>query len=269
MKRNKRYLVMGISLLLVIVCISCIYAFTRPKKVILVLKDNMQEKLIEYGETLEPKIEDYLDLSNLSQKEKDEVLKLSTINYDIKNEEGKGYPAVGEYPITIQYKEETIKSQLIVKDSIAPVFNEIKSVEWIVGEQFDYNQYIKVTDLSLTSIEYQTDQVNLKKTGNYKVQMKAIDAYDNQTIKELSVKIIAKPTSEQVTKVVVDKKKGAVSVQVTQKEVKQEPVKTTDVQKTESKPSQPAKPTKPSQPVKPSQPTSPKEIIELKVPYIN
>lgn len=265
MLKRKKHITIGLSLVAVIFCISCLYAFTRSKKPLLVLKENMQQQVIEYGENMTLKLEDYLDLSALSKEEKNDVLKNTVMQADIDNEEGKDYPAVGEYPIIIRYKEESIECQMIVKDTTAPVFNNMNSFEFIVDEEFDYSQYIKATDLSSITMDYQTQQVNSHKVGSYTAKVIAIDRYSHQTEKEISVKVIAKPTSDQEAKTIVDKKKGTVAVQIINKEKKETEVKKAETVKTEVPKKETTKPETPS--TKPEE--TPKEVIELSVPYIN
>lgn len=265
MIKRKKHVTIVLCLVVVIFCISCIYAFTRPKKPLLVLKDDMHQQVIEYGEKITLKLEDYLDLSTLLEEEKTDVLKNTVMQANISNEEGKDYPAVGEYPILIDYKEESVESQLIVKDTVAPVFNNMSAFEFVVDEEFDYSQYIKANDLSSVTIDYQTQQVNSHKVGSYTAKVIATDSYSHQTEKEILVKVIAKPTSDQEAKTIVDEEKGTVKVQITNKEKKETEVKKTETPKQEAPKQEVPKTETPA--TKPEE--TPKEVIELSVPYIN
>lgn len=245
----KRYKKLGIIsvVVVIVVVMAAIYFMMQPSKTYLVVKQ--KDWVVEYGNTLDTKLETYLDFKELDVSDKEDVLKHAKIGVDVKNEENKEYPAVGKYTVRIRYKEEVVESKIEVKDTIAPEFNSFQSVEFLQGTDFDYNKYVQATDLSGATIEYALDTVNKDEPGEYTVKMVASDPYQNKTEKLLSVKVIALPNENQEAKVIEDLENGAIYV-----EIKEKP-----------KPVETPKPQVPNTPV--SQPTG--KVIEIQTPYIN
>lgn len=55
---------------------------------------------------------------------------------------------------------------MIVKDTTAPVFNEINEVSFEEGtENYDFNQEIKATDLSNVDLQYDLSSLDVNKAG--------------------------------------------------------------------------------------------------------
>ncbi|MFR1296853.1 MAG: hypothetical protein ACLSBH_16345 [Coprobacillus cateniformis] len=101
----------------------------RNKSQAIVLKN--KSLTLEYGELLSMEITDYLDLDQ-TKKEMISDIKMDTSAIIYEN--GKDYPAIGNYKIILSYKNEKATLQLYVKDTIAPVFKDfITEVEFMKG----------------------------------------------------------------------------------------------------------------------------------------
>ena len=101
-----------------------------------------------------------------------------------KNETEKEYPAIGEYQLTLKNDDQERKIKVIVTDTIAPVFNDIKEIyEVEYGKKFDLKN-IKAEDLS--SVDYTLDDssVNYKKAGTYDAIVIAKDSSYNESKKK-------------------------------------------------------------------------------------
>ena len=105
-----------------------------------------------------------------------EIIKKETkITDNLKNEDQKDYPAIGNYTINIKYQDQKLKKKVIVKDTTAPVFNEINEVSFEEGtENYDFNQEIKATDLSNIDLQYDLSSLDINKAGDYQIKVQEI-----------------------------------------------------------------------------------------------
>ena len=86
---------------------------------------------------------------------------------------------------------------MIVKDTTAPVFNEINEVSFEEGtENYDFNQEIKATDLSNVDLQYDLSSLDINKAGDYQIKVFAKDSSGNQAEKEITVHVKEKPKQE-------------------------------------------------------------------------
>ena len=243
---EKKILVFALVFVLGIVLV--IYFILQPEKTLLVVNEKASKGIIvEYGNTIDTDVEKYVNKELLENKDKKEI----KVETNAKNEEGKEYPAVGKYKITITYKKEKVECNVEVKDTVAPTFNNFQSLEFIQGTDFDYNKYVKAEDLSKVEITYDTSTINKAVPGDYSLKMLASDLY-NTTEKVLAVKVVAKPTEQQDVKVVEDIENGMVKVIVS------------DKPKVEA-----SKPVVETKPQTPNQSSNTGFVIELSTPYIN
>ncbi|HKK95504.1 MAG TPA: hypothetical protein VJ916_04150 [Anaerovoracaceae bacterium] len=145
---------------------------------------------IEYGETLDVHFEDYIDTSILSDEEKQEVMKNTTItsNVDFKDK----VLEIGEYLITYKYygeeKNEVRKIKVNVADTLPPEFNEVSVIKTSVGKQINYSEHIEATDYAgIDSIKYYAEDVNFDRAGEYKLLVIAKDVNGNVAEKKIDV----------------------------------------------------------------------------------
>lgn len=142
----------------------------------------------EYGEVIELEPSDLID-TNKKEILDSVVIDLSTLTI----EEGKDYPEVGEYTVEFTYKtmfkEKSGKVKVNVEDTVKPeINNKQEQIEVNFEESdHDFNQYFEVSDLSETTVEIDTSQVDFNTAGEYTAYICATDAHDNETEKEFKV----------------------------------------------------------------------------------
>ena len=152
----------------------------------------IKEVYLEYGEKPDLSIENYVILEGLTTKEKEDVLQHSKVEIvELKIETDKTYPMLGNYQVKVTYKNTTIETNLIVQDTIAPVFNEVEKIEIVQNtEGYDYAGSITAEDLQAVTYEYQTDSVDIHKVGEYQMLVIAKDVSGNKVEKEFLVVVI-------------------------------------------------------------------------------
>lgn len=138
---------------------------------------------VEYGSQIDKNVSTYLDNDKDVLKE----VKLSGIP---DNEKDKDYPSVGEYELTLTYKDDTKNAQKVkvnVKDTNAPKFEDVKDKYTLdYGKKLSTDDF-KATDLSKVTITLEDKDVNYKKAGTYKATIIAKDESNNETKKEIEV----------------------------------------------------------------------------------
>lgn len=163
----------------------------------------LKEVKIEYGEEVSYNILDYLDRDALNKEKQDDIIKNAKISIsDLEFEDKKVYPKINTYEVLVEYLKETYKTQLIVVDTVAPVFNDVKKIELDQGNQdYDFSKNIKASDLQTITYDFQKDKINFKKAGSYIMKALAKDASGNETSKDITVIIkeqkTTKPTSQE------------------------------------------------------------------------
>lgn len=194
--KTKKIVLAG--LVVVILCISGfgVYALTKEKEIVLSLKKDKETIAVEYGDAINPTLEEYLDLSELDKNDKSKVLKESKLESTLKNEEGKDYPGIGEYEITFTLKKSKVVSRVAVKDTVAPVFNDVNDVSFEEGTDFNYAEKINATDLSKVEVTFDSSAVNKDLPGEYVTKTLAKDVSGNETTKDIKVVVTAKPVIE-------------------------------------------------------------------------
>ncbi|MGN1182002.1 MAG: N-acetylmuramoyl-L-alanine amidase [Faecalibacillus sp.] len=184
-----------ILIVLVSLVIGGVFYLTREKDLSFELKNN-KDLIVEYGQNIEFSFEDIIQTKQYSKEELKEVKKETKITDNIKNEEGKEYPAIGEYIIKCKYSGQTLQKKVLVKDTTKPVFNDINEVSIIINtKDYDYSSFIQATDLSKVEVTFDTKNVDITKVGDYKVIATAKDISGNCESKEITVHIKKANTS--------------------------------------------------------------------------
>lgn len=145
----------------------------------------------EYGKPISITKEDIFSQKDL-KRIKDFKIDLS----GIKNEKDKEYPEAGNYECNVTYSKwfipHTSSIQIQVEDTTKPKFSKFSDiVEIPLGsdQNFDFSSYFLAEDLSETSIQYKTEEVDFLNPGDYKMMIIASDAYDNSIEKECIVRV--------------------------------------------------------------------------------
>lgn len=143
---------------------------------------------IEYGTSISSDLNDYVDLP-------DEIMANITFSLDFSNEDGKEYPAVGEYKGTISYKEANLDIQIEVKDTTAPEFVDfMDELTFSIGEELDLKSIFTILDLSEVTLD-QEGTYDANTEGEYPIKVIATDLYGNETVKEVTIIFKEKATT--------------------------------------------------------------------------
>ena len=115
---------------------------------------------------------------------------------DIKNEKDKEYPEVGNYECKVTYSKwfipHTSSIQIQVEDTTKPKFSKFSDVVEIPldsDQNYDFSSYFLAEDLSETSIQYKTEEVDFLNPGDYRMMIIASDTYGNSIEKECIVRV--------------------------------------------------------------------------------
>lgn len=185
---KKKVLLIIVIILILLIC-SMIGILTFIKQ-----RDNeislvQDEVIIEYGETYNPTLDELIDLNkfNFINTEKIEIASF------IENEDGKEYPSVGEYEITVKYKDRDLLQKVKVIDTVSPELSIQESIEIPNGTDlstYNFKDFIKTSDLSELK-EYNIDfsNVNSSVSGKYTAKISIEDIYSNKTEKEFEIVI--------------------------------------------------------------------------------
>lgn len=200
--RNKK-IIAGISVFAVILASTLgIYALTKDNLPDFVLSDSKAIKL-EYGDKYSVNGMKLLNTEGMDDEDK-KILKngLSTKS-NFKYEDGKDYPAVGEYKITMTFNDNTLVKKVKVADTTAPELNtEYRSIDIVKGT--DLNSYdfgglnlFSATDLSPVEVGYDSSAIDTNTVGTYVLKTTARDSSGNETVKEMTTNITEAPNENQ------------------------------------------------------------------------
>lgn len=170
--------VVSIVIVLAIIISSCfIWQNSQAIKLI------ANTKTIEYGEIYTPNLKDFVEEKNI---------KNYSIDGNIPNEEGKEYPAIGEYKLIVKKNKESQEVVLKVKDTVAPAFAEdiVTTISTVVNAPLDdvtVQFKDKITDLDDVKVTVNGANVNYGVAGEYKSELIATDESGNTSKKEIIV----------------------------------------------------------------------------------
>lgn len=195
-------------IIFVVICLTVIVISIINKKDLLKLKKGSMN--VEYGQSVSTDLNDYLDLSDLSNKEKKDVLKNTKYKSNVKNEletitnqdgtisqKDRGFAKIGDYKITLTYQNEVEIIKVKVRDTVTPQLSGPDNIEIIQGTDlttFDFKSLISATDLSQLNdviIDYSAIDTNI--LGEYKVKASVEDVNKNKAEKEFKVTVVVAP----------------------------------------------------------------------------
>lgn len=141
LSKKSKVIISVVSILIVLaIIISSCFIWQNSQAIKLITNT----KTIEYGEIYTPNLKDFVEEKKLNDK--------YSIDGNIPNEEGKEYPAIGEYKLIVKKNKQGQEVVLKVKDTVAPAFAEdiVTTISTAVNTPLDdvTAQYKdKVTDL--------------------------------------------------------------------------------------------------------------------------
>ena len=201
MKKKIFIVFIVVCILLMISGIGVISFVNERNKSISLLQENI---VIEYGNTYYPVISELIDLTRYHFINLEDVI----LETNIENEEGKEYPAVGEYEVNINYKNINLKQRIEVKDTIAPEISIKDNIEIPFETDlatYNFQELMSVSDLSkINDYDIDTNNVNVNSSGEYIAKVSVTDIYLNKTEKEFKVKVQEKVQEEKTEEIVKD-----------------------------------------------------------------
>ncbi len=171
--------IVSIVVVLAIIITSCFIWQNQNIKLI------SNTKTIEYGEKYIPNLSDFVEEKNVNK---------YSIDGNIPNEEGKDYPAIGEYKLTVKKNKKSEEVTVKVKDTIAPTFAEdtITTISTTLNTPLDDVTEMfkdKVTDLDDIKVTLNSANVNYAQAGEYKSELVATDESGNTSQKQITVTV--------------------------------------------------------------------------------
>ena len=107
MSKTKKIVAMASVIVAILIGTVGIYAFTKEHSPQFSLKDNKTIKL-EYGEKYSVDEMDLLDTKKMKDEDKKTLKKGLKVRTNFKYEDGKDYPAIGDYEITMIFNEKKL-----------------------------------------------------------------------------------------------------------------------------------------------------------------
>ena len=214
-------------IIFVVICLTVIVISIINKKDLLKLK--AESINVEYGQSVSTDLNDYLDFSDLSNKEKKDVLKNTKYKSNVKNElktitnqdgtisqKDRGFAKIGDYKITLTYQHEVETIKVQVRDTVTPQLSGPDNIEIIQGTDlttFDFKSLITATDLAqLNDIIIDYSAIDTNTLGEYKVKVSVEDVNKNKAKKEFNVTVVVAPLvieQESTTNTTTNKKGNA------------------------------------------------------------
>ena len=231
--KTKKITAICIVVALVIACVGGIIYATRDKTPSLVLKKD--KFTVEYGEAFNTDFKTLVDTKNLNEEDIHYLQHNVKIKSNVKNEvetvinqdgttseKDKGYAKVGDYKITLTYKNKDITVAVKVKDTVAPELTIPENVEIVQGTDlatFDFKSLITATDLAqLNDVQIDYSTVDVNNPAEYKAKASVEDVNKNKTEKEFKVTVVATdPNVETTTEIITDPATGQKKSVVTTK----------------------------------------------------
>ncbi len=199
-----------------------IYAFTRDTLPKFILKDKKTIKL-EYGEKYSVNGMRLLNTKGMDDEDKKILKNGLRIKSNFKYENGKDFPAIGEYEITMFFNDETLVKKVKVADTTAPELStEYSSVDIVKATNlttYDFSSLFSTTDLSPVEVNFGTDTIDANTVNSYILKAVAKDSSNNESFKDLTINITEAPNENQelITEIVTNED-GTKSIRNTLKE---------------------------------------------------
>lgn len=216
LKNCKKYwYVIGI---LVIAFITTGFIVLNKEPDYLVLKNEAIK--VELGTKFDNNLETYLDTTKLSSDIKKDVLKNAKISVDKKLNDS-DYYSVGNYKVTISYKNQKEVVKYKVVDTTAPKIEGVESIDIVQGTDlstYDFVNLFTVSDLAKVETNIDTSAVDSNTVNSYTLKIIAKDESKNETVKEVAVNIVQAPSQdEEIISETVTNADGSTSVKTVTK----------------------------------------------------
>ncbi|WP_305113354.1 hypothetical protein [Thomasclavelia cocleata] len=214
-KKNK------IIAMCVVVIIACgtgvVFAIRDTSPGLRLKKDKFT---IEYGKHFNPTFNELVNTKDLNVEDIHYLQHNVKIKSNVKNEvetvinqdgttseKDKGYAKVGDYKITLTYKNKDITVAVKVKDTVAPELTVPENVEIVQGTDlatFDFKSLITATDLAqLNDVQIDHSTVDVNNPAEYTAKASIEDINKNKTEKEFKITVVATDSNVEITTQIV------------------------------------------------------------------
>lgn len=212
---KKYWYVIGI---LVIAFIATVFFVLNKEPDYLVLKNETVK--VELGTKFDSNLETYLNTKKLKNDIKKDILKNAKISVDTKLK-GSDYYGVGDYKVTISYKNQKEVVEYKVVDTTAPVITGVESIDIVQGTDlsaYDFASLFTVSDLAKVETKFDTSAVDSNTVNSYVLKINAKDESKNIAVKKVTVNIVQAPLQdEEVVSETVSNADGSTSVKTVTK----------------------------------------------------
>lgn len=232
---------------------------------------------IEYGERFDADFDTLIETKGISKRDKEYLQKNTKIKSNIieevetvtkedgsTEEKNRGYSKIGDYKVTVNYKDKTKTVNVSVRDTTKPEIkapDTIDVVQYTDLSTFNFAELLEVTDYSdVKDWQIDTSKVDVNTVGQYDLKVSISDVEENTAEKDMKINVVEAPAVEEgevaVTEIVTDEngkkktvvtKKASDSVSSTDSVSTGKPVQNVDKVENGSETSS-NKPSKPSNP---------------------
>ena len=230
-KKKTKKMIILFSVSILVICLVSFIGYSLYSQIYWETKQS--EITVEYGETYEPVLAALVDTGEYPFI----TLDNTTVTSDLKKEDGKEYLAIGDYEIKISHTgtvkifnyEKSYSNEksisLIVKDTTPPTIKAPESIEMLLGQSLDMEQYLylfEVSDLSeTTEIELDASNVDNNAVGEYVITASVEDIYGNKQTCDVPCLVITDPYGDE----------GTMEIETTEPPAETTTEKTTEVAK--------------------------------------
>lgn len=230
-KKKTKKMIILFSVSILVICLVSFIGYSLYSQIYWETKQS--EITVEYGETYEPVLAALVDTGEYPFI----TLDNTTVTSDLKKEDGKEYLAIGDYEIKISHTgtvkifnyEKSYSNEksisLIVKDTTPPTIKAPESIEMLLGQSLDMEQYLylfEVSDLSeTTEIELDASNVDNNAVGEYVITASVEDIYGNKQTCDVPCSVITDPYGDE----------GTMEIETTEPPAETTTEKTTEVAK--------------------------------------
>lgn len=131
------------------------------------------------------------------------------------------YYSVGNYKVTISYKNQKEVVKYKVVDTTAPKIEGVESINIVQGTDlstYDFVSLFTVSDLAKVETNFDTSAVDSNAVNSYVLKINAKDESKNETVKEVTLNIVQAPLQdEEIVSETVTNADGSTSVKTVTK----------------------------------------------------
>ena len=169
---------------------------------------------IEYGERFDADFDTLIETKGISKKDKEYLQKNTKIKSNIieevetvtkedgsTEEKNRGYSKIGDYKVTVNYKDKTKTVNVSVRDTTKPEIkapDTIDVVQYTDLSTFNFAELLEVTDYSdVKDWQIDTSKVDVNTVGQYDLKVSISDVEENTAEKDMKINVVEVPAVEE------------------------------------------------------------------------